>query len=255
LNALIFLTQLALKQEIVTCCVVVVLVVYYVFLKLGRIHPELVQLRGDGWFEGDCRETLDYAVDDWDSVVYAEFVISDLVDCASRQGVDVQDQPQHARQILAHMVWQFVVALLDEFEELSGVRVVEGKEPATHRVEHNSQTPDVDLERVVRLSAEHFRRCIAWTSTRSAEHFSPGIDIAESEVNNFDVILKIQKYIFRLEVSMDDPDLVQILNCVEQLLEILTGLEFSEFLILDDVFEELPAACVLSDQVIVMVVF
>lgn len=61
--------------------------------------------------------------------------------------------------------------------------------------------------------------------------------IGESEVNNFDVFILVEKKVFWFEVAVDDAVLVDVLDTGEDLLHEANGLLLVESLPLDDVLE------------------
>lgn len=186
--------------------------------------------------------------------MYAEPVVADLVYGASSQRIGVQDELQKTAELVTRMLRQLILCFLNDPKELSRIGTIEGKVAHAHRIEDDTQAPDVDLERVVWLSGQHFRRSIAGTSTGCAEHFPLSVDVAEPEVDDLDVVLIVQQHVFGLEIAMNDSYLVQVLDGVEKLLQYLAGLELCKFLIFDDVLKQLSSAGVLSHQVVVLLV-
>lgn len=55
---------------------------------------------------------------------------------------------------------------------------------------------------MVSFSSDHLRSRIAWRSTCRLEGLALVVHIREAEVHDFDVILVIQKEVFRLQISM-----------------------------------------------------
>ena len=75
------------------------------------------------------------------------------------------------------------------------------------------------------------------------------VGVAEAEIYDLDVFVVIEEEVFRLEVSMDDVQLVDILDASVDLLEKLACLVFLQTSVRNNVVKELTAARVLHDQV------
>jgi hypothetical protein len=75
------------------------------------------------------------------------------------------------------------------------------------------------------------------------------IGVAEPEVNDFDVLVVIKQEILGLQVSVDNVQLVDILNAGVYLLEKLAGLVLLQTSVCYDIVEELTSTGVLHDEV------
>lgn len=65
---------------------------------------------------------------------------------------------------------------------------------------------------MVLLSSNHLRRSVARTTTGCLESFVLLIDVRQSEVDDFDVIVIIKKQVLRFQVSMADFDFVNVID-------------------------------------------
>lgn len=73
------------------------------------------------------------------------------------------------------------------------------------------------------------------------------VGIGESEVDQFESAVKVDKQIFWLEVAMDDAKFMQILYSCDELSKEFTGLMLFESFLFDNEFEELSLRNVLHD--------
>lgn len=145
-------------------------------------------------------------------------MLTNLLDACPLLRVYLKYSAEEANQGLTSVLRDFVLASLYHVIELCRVRVIEREEPETHSVQYDPRAPYINLGRVVDLSTQHLRRSITGTATCSLERLSFGVNIAESEVNNFDIELIIQQYVLRLQVAMHHPHLLQVLNSAQDLL-------------------------------------
>ena len=74
------------------------------------------------------------------------------------------------------------------------------------------------------------------------------VGIAEPKINQLQIVLVVEQQILGLEVSVNDAQLVQVLDRALDLLEELARLLLGQLLLLDDVVEELAPRNILHDQ-------
>ena len=74
------------------------------------------------------------------------------------------------------------------------------------------------------------------------------VGIAEPKINQLQIVLVVEQQILWLEISVNDAQLVQVLDRALDLLEELARLLLSQLLLLDDVVEELAPRNILHDQ-------
>jgi hypothetical protein len=55
-----------------------------------------------------------------------------------------------------------------------------------------------------------------------------GVNVAQTEINQFEVELVVEQNILWFQISVNHPERMNVLNCVEKLLEELAGLKLSE---------------------------
>ena len=67
--------------------------------------------------------------------------------------------------------------------------------------------------------SEHLRGSIAWTSTGCAKLLSILIEVAQSKINEFDVVIADQD-VLRFNISMGNAQRMQIFYCSQYLLKI-----------------------------------
>lgn len=74
------------------------------------------------------------------------------------------------------------------------------------------------------------------------------VGIAEPKINQLQIVLVVEQQILGLEISVNDAQLVQVLDRALDLLEELACLLLGQLLLLDDVVEELAPRNILHDQ-------
>lgn len=74
------------------------------------------------------------------------------------------------------------------------------------------------------------------------------VGIAEPKINQLQIVLVVEQQILGLEISVNDAQLVQVLDRALDLLEELARFLLGQLLLLDDVVEELAPRNILHDQ-------
>ena len=138
----------------------------------------------------------------------------------------------------------------DLLVEVGGLWVLEGQEAADHGVEHDSTAPDVALQAEVLLAGDHLGGGIAGRAASCLQQAIRWlVEVAESEVDDFQRLVEVEEQVFRLQITMADAALVDVLNTRDELLEDADGSLLVEALMLHDVVEQLSVHAVLHDQV------
>lgn len=142
--------------------------------------------------------------------------------------------------------------------------VFEWKKSTYHRIKYNSTTPDISKKRIISLLNQHFRRSIARTTTWSKQFLCLLIEVTQSEVNKFDIILVIKQDIFRFDIAVCDSNWMQILYSIYKLLENSRSSRLRKptpkfiiilLLVLGYHIEELSIFCILHHNVDIVVRF
>ena len=99
--------------------------------------------------------------------------------------------------------------------DLSLVRAMEGKEAAEDDVHHNPQAPTVALLavvalehlgcQIVRRTHDCLKSCILAIKMRG--------ELAQAEVDYLDALVGAIHHVFRLDVPVGDPHVVQVVDC------------------------------------------
>mmetsp|Transcript_20841 Transcript_20841/g.32150 ORF Transcript_20841/g.32150 Transcript_20841/m.32150 type:complete len:218 (-) Transcript_20841:533-1186(-) len=115
-------------------------------------------------------------------------VASYLLERESLLGVRIQNLLDEVLAGLGNVAGERILAVQYFLVELVRVRVFEGQVPTEHRVEDHSARPDINLEPVVLLTGDHFRRCIARTATSRDQGIARLIHIRQAEVDDLQVV-------------------------------------------------------------------
>lgn len=99
------------------------------------------------------------------------------------------------------------------------------------------------------MTENHLRSRIAWAPTSGFKQLVVLIGVGEPEVYYFDVLINVEKQVFRLEIPMDHINFVNVFNSSQDLLEEFAGLLFSNLLLLHNVIKQFPSTSVLHYQI------
>lgn len=142
-----------------------------------------------------------------------------------------------------------VVGSHDLFVEVGGLRIFKRKISADHGVEYHTTAPNVCFKPMISLTSNHLWGGIARGSTCCLEGCSLLIHVTEAEVDNFEGKIIVKEEVLRLEISVADSTLMNVLDTRDELQVELAGLLFREPGVSHDVVEELTAVAVLHDHV------
>lgn len=117
------------------------------------------------------------------------------------------------------MVGDFIVACQNFLVKESRVWIFEGQIPAEKRKHDDPEAPDVHWKSFVSLSCNHFWGSVARRATGRFEQLPFLVNVREAEIHNFNVFLVVQKEVLRLEVPMDNAELVKVFDSREDLLD------------------------------------
>ena len=99
----------------------------------------------------------------------------------------------------------------------------------------------------------YLRSSIARTSTSCFQSLTFFIHVTEAKVDDLELSIKVQKQIFRLEISVADAQLVNIVDSSKQLLQVLACSPLLQLLILNDQLKKLSSARKLHHEVQVLI--
>ena len=142
--------------------------------------------------------------DDWNSIfanddsfhfnrlnLSVPLVSADVIYQESLLRICVQHFPDQVFRCFRNYPRDQVVAVQDLLVQLACVWVFEREVTASHGIEDDTTTPNVRIETVVLFASDHFRSCVAWTSTGSFQSLPFLVHVGQTKVNNFDIILVI----------------------------------------------------------------
>lgn len=75
---------------------------------------------------------------------------------------------------------------------------------------------------------------VAWTSAGSLESLALFIHIAETKVDDFKLSIEVEEQVLRLEVTMADAELVNVVHASQELLQVLARCPLLQLLVLDN---------------------
>ena len=198
----------------------------------------------------DLRQPNEYAPCDLGQLhLIKPLVLSYVSDLESLLGIRVKDGLEELSRVTSHKLRDRVLATKDLLVKVGCVWVFEREVTAYHGEEDDTAAPYVDVGPEVALASYHLRSCIARGSACGFEGLSGLVGVGEAEINDLDVFLMIEKQILGLEISMNNTQLMKVLDASDYLMEEAASLRLLDSLALNDVVKELSSACVLHDQI------
>ena len=158
----------------------------------------------------------------------------DLFDGVALVDVADEDALEQVLGFLRDEAGDGVLAGEDLFVEQTLAVFVEGQVAAEHGVEGDAAAPDVDGDRRVELAVDDLLKRdylgsgVAGRAAGGLELLFFGVEVAEAEVDELEVLLFVDEDVRWLDVAVSAADLVQVLDGRDELSEKLAGFEFGE---------------------------
>lgn len=175
-------------------------------------------------------------------------MVADFVHTKPLFRVGVQDSPNQIFALTAEELRQGVLCAHDFLVQVGSLRVFEWEVSTDHGVEHYSAAPNIRFQSVVPLPSDHLGSGIAGRPTSRFKSGVGFIHVAEAEVDDLEGEVVVKEKVFRLEVSMTNATLVDVLNARDELEVELASLFLGQSSMSDDVVEEFPSVAVLHDH-------
>ncbi len=128
------------------------------------------------------------------------------------------------------------------------LRVFEGEVATNHSKQNYTTRPDIDSQTVVFLAFYHLGGGVTGRTAGSFQLLSFLVGVGKPEINNFDVLFSVEKNVFRFEVSVDNSNLVDVLDAGNELVEHFGCFGLLETLAVDNVVKEFPFLHELHDE-------
>ena len=172
----------------------------------------------------------------------------DLFRCITLIRVRLENLIDQINALWRQSLWHLELATKNLLIELSRGFVFKWQVAGNHGKKNDTTGPYIDTGAVVLQSIDHLRCCVAGRATRRLEELSLLVSVTQAEVDEPYVFLMVQKQVFRFQVSVDDAQLVQVLNTTDDLLEELACFRLFQLLLLDDVVKKFASTHKLHDQ-------
>jgi hypothetical protein len=143
-------------------------------------------------------------------------VIPDFIHSEPLLRVRVENSSDQVLALAAQELGQSVVGTHDFFVEIGGLGVFERQVATDHGVENHATAPDVGLESVVAFASNHFGSSITGRPAGSLESGIGFVHVAEAEVDDLESEVVVEQQVLRLEVSVADSTLVDVLNARDE---------------------------------------
>ena len=158
----------------------------------------------------------------------------DLLDGVALVDVAHQDAPQQVLGFRRHEARDRVLAGQDLLVQQALAVFVERQVAAEHRVERDPAAPHVDGHGRVELAVDdllseaYLGRGVAGRAAGGFELLFFGVEVAEAEVYELEVLVFVDEDVRGLDVAVRAADLVQVLDGGDELAEELAGFELGE---------------------------
>lgn len=159
----------------------------------------------------------------------------DLTDFDPLFWVQIKNSFKQISCLCAEMVRFLKLAAQDFVVNLHSTFGFKRQPSAEECVQDYSAGPGVHIYAIIQFPRNHLWGSIAWTPASCLELLAFPVDITESEIHDFHSVLVIQQEIFRLEVSVDYPKFVDVLNSKNNLDKYFRALLFRNSILLCDV--------------------
>ena len=146
-------------------------------------------------------------------------------------------------------LWNLEFSAKDLFVQIGCIWIFKRQVSTNKRIKDDTTAPDVNLGSKIALACNHLRSCVAWGATGCLECLTIFVCIAQAKINNFDIFIMGQKQILRLQIPMDDLQLMQVLHSSDDLVEEVASLWLLHPLIGHDVIEELTTLSIFHYQI------
>mmetsp|Transcript_9264 Transcript_9264/g.7059 ORF Transcript_9264/g.7059 Transcript_9264/m.7059 type:complete len:253 (+) Transcript_9264:183-941(+) len=174
-----------------------------------------------------------------------------------------QQPSQQVSCLQAYIVVEGVVAVGDHFVEIGHVVSFEGHSPIQHCVQHHPRTPDVHVERVLRLliTRNYLWRNVCWSSALLAHWFDESRSrifltlLRHPKIRNLHISLSIQQDIIKFDVPMSNVLRMDIAQPINYLLEYDLCVWFFKSPSFPDVVEKVSSSAQLHHNYYVLVSF
>ena len=124
-------------------------------------------------------------------------------------------------------------------EQRLHIVVLERQPTAEHHVQNDTAAPYINLWASIQSTADDFRCSIVGTTAARLEEVAVLDLVRETEVGNLDVQVVVKQHILWLQVSVDDLQMMTILNSRDELLEEPTCLRLGHPPVRNDIVEQL----------------
>ena len=131
-------------------------------------------------------------------------------------------------QILIEAFWVPWFCVYDFSVDVHWVVVLEGRVACQHFVEQDTKCPPINSQTVT-LIKQYFRRNVLWSSANGIRTFLD--DLRESEINHFQITVRADHNVFRLQVPIHNLLALQVLKNGDDLASIklcLLGIEVTD---------------------------
>ena len=108
---------------------------------------------------------------------------------------------------------------LDFAKQRGDVLVIEGQAAAQKGVENDATGPHIHLGAGVHPAGDHLGRSVVGGAAGRVQKVAVLEPVRETEIGNLDVVVLVQKKVFRLQVTVHDVVRVAVLHSTDDLLE------------------------------------
>mmetsp|Transcript_51914 Transcript_51914/g.110318 ORF Transcript_51914/g.110318 Transcript_51914/m.110318 type:complete len:289 (-) Transcript_51914:16-882(-) len=164
-------------------------------------------------------------------------------------GVTLEEAHQEGLRDRCDVAWVGQVAPSDALEELSTVLSVVRRQASQHLVAQGADGVPVDTSAVALLVNDFWSQVLGCSAHGLGRDVVHDAFLAQTEVGNLDVAISIQEHVFRLQISVDDSQAVQVGDRAGGLGDVEASTALAEAARSAEMVEQLTAWAELHDHV------
>ncbi len=175
-------------------------------------------------------------------------VSEDLGDGETLVRVDLQQSGEQILSLETDGLGKSEGRAADGGKHFAHVVALEGNSGKEHRVQHDPETPVVDVIPFISFVGDDFWGNVGRSATLFLDDDSSRVDLADSEVADLYTSLSVQKDVVELDVAMKDAAGMDVSQSVHDLSEHVSGLGFGQSASLLQIPKEVPTCRELHDD-------
>ena len=139
-------------------------------------------------------------------------VVSDVTNAIALLRVRVKDSPDQVLALGAEEFGHRVISRHDLLVEITRFRVLKRQVATDHCIKDYTRGPNVSPQTMIALACNHFGSCVARRTTGRLERGATLVHVGETEVDDLKSQVVVEQQVLRLQITMANSRLVDILD-------------------------------------------